>query len=227
MEYMECSEAILKLVKSGRACRIVLMSIQMSESTKPTVYVIAGPNGAGKTTFANHYLPAFAGCEEFVNADLIAAGLSPFNPESQAAYAGQLMLERIDRLTKTRTSFGFETTLAGRAHAVRLKSMKEDFGYRVSLFFIWLPSAEQAIARVANRVREGGHNVPESTIRRRYALGIKNFVSLYLPALDEWFVYNGCERPAEIILGQQDGVRQVYNDDLLVELKRIAPELVP
>lgn len=198
----------------------------MSEPTNPTVYVIAGPNGAGKTTFASRYLPQFAGCQEFVNADLIAAGLSPFNPESQSAAAGRLMLDRIDQLTAAQATFGFETTLAGRAHAKRLRAMKS-FGYRVSMFFIWLPSVDQAIARVATRVKEGGHNIPEPTIRRRYDLGILNFASLYMPVLDEWFVYNGSSRPAEIIVGQQDGNRRVYNDARFTELNQFSPELLP
>ncbi len=199
----------------------------MNPESQPTVYVIAGPNGAGKTTFASRYLPQFAGCREFVNADLIAAGLSPFNPESQSAAAGRLMLDRIDELSAAQTTFGFETTLAGRAHARRLRAMKTDFGYRVSMFFIWLPSVDQAIARVATRVREGGHNIPESTIRRRYDLGIKNFASLYIPVLDEWFVYNGSSRPAEIMVGQQDGNRRVYDDARFAELNQISPELLP
>lgn len=199
----------------------------MTESLIPTVYVIAGPNGAGKTTFANRYLPQFARCREFVNADLIAAGLSPFNPESQSALAGRLMLDRINELSQARLSFGFETTLAGRAHATRLRRMKSDYGYRLSMFFIWLPSVDHAIARVATRVREGGHNIPESTIRRRYASGIKNFASLYVPILDEWFVYNGAVLPSEIIFGQHDGSRRVFDDARYSELKQMSPELVP
>jgi len=104
--------------------------------------------------------------------------------------------------------------------------MKFDFGYRVSMFFIWLPSVDQAIARVATRVREGGHNIPEPTIRRRYDLGIKNLMSLYMPVLDEWFVYNGSSRPAEIIVGQQDGNWRVYDDARFAELKQHSPELL-
>ncbi len=200
--------------------------ISLTESIKPTVYVIAGPNGAGKTTFAEQYLPRFANCDEFVNADLIAAGLSPFNPEPQSVAAGRLMLERIDGLSARRASFGFETTLAGRTYAKRLQSMKTNLGYRVLMFFIWLPSVDQAIARVAARVREGGHNIPEPTIRRRYGLGIKNLASLYMPVLDEWFVYNGSSRPAGIVVGQQEGIRRVYDDARFAELKQLSPELL-
>ena len=199
----------------------------MIEPTNPTVYVIAGPNGAGKTTFASRYLPQFADCQEFVNADLIAAGLSPFNPKSQSVAAGRLMLDRIDELTSAQTSFGFETTLAGRARARRLRAMKADFGYHVCMFFIWLPSVDQAIARVAARVREGGHNIPEPTIRHRYELGIKNFGSLYASVLNEWFVYNGSGRPAEIIVGQHDGKRRIYDAASFAELQQLSPELMP
>ncbi|MBL8811090.1 MAG: hypothetical protein JNM43_13010 [Planctomycetaceae bacterium] len=120
---------------------------------QPTVYVIAGPNGAGKTTFATSFLPGFVNCREFVNADLIAAGLSPFDPDSQAVAAGRLMLQRIDSLVQERQTFGFETTLAGRGHARRLALMKSEVGYQVVLFFLWLETEALAISRVAARVR--------------------------------------------------------------------------
>src|SRR5439155_14228488 len=115
-------------------------------------YVIAGPNGAGKTTFASEFLPDFVQCREFLNADLIAAGLSPFAPESQNLRAGRLLLERIRELANTRADFGFETTLSGRTYVKLLGGMKAS-GYRIVLFFLWLPSAEMAIARVENRVK--------------------------------------------------------------------------
>jgi predicted ABC-type ATPase len=115
--------------------------------------VIAGPNGAGKTTFATTFLPGFVNCREFVNADLIAAGLSPFDPDSQSVTAGRLMLERINGLVHEKQSFGFETTLAGRAHARRLATMKSQAGYQVVLYFLWLESEALAISRVASRVR--------------------------------------------------------------------------
>jgi hypothetical protein len=121
----------------------------LAEIAQPTVYVIAGPNGAGKTTFATAFLPGFVNCREFVNADLIAAGLSPFDPDSQAVAAGRLMLQRIDELVLARQSFGFETTLSGRVHARRLTLMKSEAGYRVVLFFLWLETDALAISRVA------------------------------------------------------------------------------
>lgn len=161
-----------------------------------------------------------------MNADLIAAGLSPFKPESQAVAAGKLMLARMDDLTVGRQTFAFETTLAGRGHAKRLQSMKA-VGYRIVMFFIWLPAAEMAIARVASRVREGGHDIPQPTVRRRYALGMKNFAELYAPMLDSWYVYNGARWPAEIVICEQDGERQTYNEATLAEIKRHSPELLP
>ncbi len=147
--------------------------------------MIAGPNGAGKTTFATSFLPGFVNCREFVNADLIAIGLSPLNPESQAVTAGRLMLQRIDALVQEKHTFGFETTLAGRAHARRLASMKSGSGYRVVLFFLWLESEALAVSRVASRVRDGGHDVPTEVVRRRFQLGIRNFAELYRKLADD------------------------------------------
>ena len=199
----------------------------LNPESQPTIYVIAGPNGAGKTTFALRYLPRYVDCQEFVNADLIAAGLSPFNPESQAAAAGRLMLQRIDELSAARITFGFETTLAGRTHAKRLQSMKLNLGYRIAMFFIWVPSVEQAIGRVAARVREGGHNIPEPTIRRRYRLGIANFGTLYAPIIDQWIIYDGSDRPAVGIISDESGTRTILDDDRFDRLTKWTPELLP
>ena len=150
-------------------------------SKPPTVYVIAGPNGAGKTTFASRFLPDFVDCRQFLNADLIAAGLSPFAPETQNVRAGRLLLERIDELTAARENFGFETTLSGRTYARLLAELRSS-GYRIVLFFLWLPTADHAVLRVANRVGQGGHAVPEADVRRRFAAGLRNFFGLYRPS---------------------------------------------
>lgn len=150
----------------------------------PTTYVIAGPNGAGKTTFATEFLPDFVNCREFLNADLIAAGLSPFAPETQNVRAGRLLLERIGELSRAREDFGFETTLSGRTHAKLLTELKSS-GYRIDLFFLWLPSPDLAVLRVAERVSEGGHAVPEEVVRRRYASG-PEFFSIVRPTA--WFL---------------------------------------
>ena len=155
----------------------------------PTAYVIAGPNGAGKTTFASEFLPAFVRCREFLNADLIAAGLSPFAPETQNTRAGRLLLERIRELVAEQADFGFETTLAGRTYLKLLGDMKPS-GYRVVMFFLWLPTADAAVRRVALRVKQGGHSVPPGDVRRRYRAGLRNFFELYRPILDGWWCYD-------------------------------------
>ncbi len=164
----------------------------------PTVYVIAGPNGAGKTTLATKFLPDFVQCKQFLNADLIAAGLAPFNPESQNFAAGKLMLKRIDELTAQGENFSFETTLSGRAYLRRFQAMKQA-GYQIHLFFLWLPSEEVAIARVANRVKQGGHNIPEADIRRRYHAGVRNFFQHYSPRIDHWRIYNAMVTPPQLV----------------------------
>lgn len=169
-----------------------------SRIKSPAVYVIAGPNGAGKTTFATKFLPDFVNCREFLNADLIAAGLAPFAPETQNLRAGRLLLERIKELVSARDDFSFETTLSGRTYVRQLERMKQN-GYRVYLFFLWLPSDELALARVANRVRQGGHNIEEADIRRRFKSGIKNFFDLYRPLCDSWWLYDGSQVPPTII----------------------------
>lgn len=153
------------------------------------VIIIAGPNGAGKTTFAREFLPQEAGCPVFVNADLIAAGLSPFDPERAALQAGRLTLEAIARHVAQRESFAFETTLSGRAYARQI-SHWQGLGYRVELFFLSLPSADMAVQRVAERVRQGGHNIPEATIRRRFDAGRRLLTELYQPLVDQWVVYD-------------------------------------
>lgn len=160
----------------------------MEEET-PRIIIIAGPNGAGKTTFAREFLPGEAACPVFVNADLIAAGLAPFAPEAAALQAGRLMLQELARHFAARTSFAFETTLSGRAY-LRLIRQWQAAGYRVKLIFLQLASAEEAIARVAQRVRQGGHDIPEAVVRRRFAAGKDNFERLYAPLVDAWALYD-------------------------------------
>ena len=170
----------------------------------PKVYLIAGPNGSGKTTFASQFLPDFVECREFLNADLIAAGLSPFSPESQNVRAGRLLLERIGELAEQRADFGFETTLSGRTYINLLGRMKAA-GYRVVLFFLWLPSAEMAMARVANRARQGGHNVPALDVQRRYRAGLGNLFKLYRPLLDDWWFYDASWFPPKLVAWEESG----------------------
>ena len=151
--------------------------------------MIAGPNGAGKTTFATEFLPHEADCPVFVNADLIAAGLSPFRPNRVALQAGRVMLRRLDEQVARGESFAFETTLSGRGYAKFIPRWRQR-GYRVTLFFLRLPSPEVAIARVRQRVLEGGHDVPDRVIRRRFQAGWRNWERIYKDLVDEWAVYD-------------------------------------
>lgn len=166
--------------------------------------VIAGPNGAGKSTTASSLLKGTLEVPEFVNADLIAQGLSGFQPEGAVFHAGRVMLERIHYLAKKRVDFAFETTLASRTFAPWIAELLKT-GYAFHLVFLWLPNEEFAVARVAERVRMGGHNVPEETIRRRYHAGIGNFFRLYRPLADTWFFYdNSGSEPCLIAYGEKE-----------------------
>jgi len=160
----------------------------MSEP-RPTVVILAGPNGAGKSTAAPELLQDELAVSEFVNADVIARGLSAFDPDRAAMAAGRVMLKRLNELARQRESFAFETTLASRSFAPWLADLRAS-GYAVHLFFLWLSSADLAVQRVAHRVLSGGHNVPPDTIRRRYQAGIRNLFSLYQPVVTSWAVYN-------------------------------------
>lgn len=167
------------------------------------VVIIAGPNGAGKTTFAREFLPNEANCPAFINADLIAAGLSPFNPEAASVRAGRLMLKEIDEMVRLRKSFAFETTLSGRAYLHKIKQWQM-LGYHVKLLFLSLPTADVAVARVAARVSQGGHNIPEAVICRRFKAGMENFESLYRQQVDAWMLYdNSGSRPRIVAWGEQ------------------------
>jgi len=161
------------------------------------IIIIAGPNGAGKTTFANEFLPKEAGCFQFVNADLIAAGLSPFQPEKAAVKAGKIMINQIDEYVNREISFAFETTLSGKRYA-RLIPQWHEQGYNIKLFFLKLSSPEMAISRVKKRISEGGHSVPEKIIRRRYAAGLENFEKLYKPIVDWWRLFNNSYKLLQI-----------------------------
>lgn len=164
-------------------------------STELKVIIIAGPNGAGKTTFAREFLPNEAACPTFVNADLIAAGLSPFAPETAALQAGRLMLAELDRHFAAKQSFAFETTLSGRAYAKSIHSW-QSAGYKVELIFLKLHDAEEAVARVAQRVLQGGHDIPDDVVRRRFDQGLKNLEQIYQPLVDAWAVYdNSSDEP--------------------------------
>jgi predicted ABC-type ATPase len=186
---------------------------------QPTAYVIAGPNGAGKTMFATEFLPGFVKCREFLNADLIAAGLSPFAPETQNIRAGRLLLERIRELSMAGSDFGFETTLSGRTHAKLLSSLKRS-GYLINLFFLWLPSAELAVLRVATRVIRGGHAVPDAIVRRRYASGLQNFFRIYCPLVDGWWLYDASCLPPRTIAREEQGKLDASDAELFAQIEK-------
>lgn len=170
------------------------------------LYIISGCNGAGKTTASYTILPEMLDCNEFVNADEIAKGLSPFNPNNVAIKAGRIMLTRISELIEGGKDFAFETTLSTRSYVNTIKKAKEK-GYFVTVLYFWLNSPELAVERVKVRVAEGGHNIPENVIRRRYDLGIKNMFNLYIPKADYWMLIDNSKSPFEIIAdGEKDNI---------------------
>lgn len=176
------------------------------------LYIIAGCNGAGKTTASYTVLPEMLGCREFVNADEIARGLSPFNPEGVAIQAGRLMIERVLQLMKDGQDFAFETTLATRSY-IKLIKKAQSVGYFVTLLFFSLPTPEQAVLRVARRVSQGGHNIPQDVIYRRYEAGLKNFFQLYIPVVDFWSLYDNNTCPTmRIASGWRKGERLEVTD---------------
>lgn len=181
---------------------------------RPSVVILSGPNGAGKSTAAPELLQDELAVSEFVNADVIARGLSAFDPDRAAMAAGRVMLGRLNELAGQRESFAFETTLASRSFAPWLRDLRAS-GYAVHLFFLWLSSPELAVERVAHRVRAGGHNVPAETIRRRYSAGIRNLFDLYQPVVTSWAVYN-CSGPRSQLIaeGLDSAPIKVYDRDV-------------
>lgn len=173
------------------------------------VIVIAGPNGAGKSTTAPAILNGALGVTEFVNADTIAQGLSAFNPEKAAFQAGRVMLERLQQLADDRENFAFETTLASKTFAPWIKRLKAE-GYAFHLFYLWLPSPEFAIARVAERVRVGGHHVPDDTVRRRYRAGLANFFDRYMLLADTWHMLDNSREAEPHLIATHDRESGVF-----------------
>lgn len=162
------------------------------------LYIISGCNGAGKTTASYTVLPKILECKEFVNADEIAKGLSPFNPEGVAFEAGRLMLQRIDDLLESNVTFAIETTLATKSY-VHLVRRAQSMGYFVHLIFFWLESLELAISRVAERVSKGGHNIPQDVIKRRYVAGITNLFARFMNEVDLWMIYDNSRTPRTFV----------------------------
>lgn len=185
----------------------------------PNLYIIAGPNGAGKTTAAYNLLPDVLHCPNFVNADEIARGLSPFAPETVSFQAGRIMLQRIDELLPQKVDFAIETPLSTRSY-VQLVRRAQALEYKVHLIFFFLENEEQAIARVAQRVSNGGHGIPEEDIRRRFTRGIYNLINLYMPICDSVLVYNNMRTPAQLVARKktQTGAIDVIESEMWKQL---------
>lgn len=186
--------------------------------TAPELFVIAGPNGAGKTTFAREYLPHFAKCREFVNADLIAGGISPFSPATAAIESGRIMLEKIGELAAQRHTFAFETTLSGRGYLALFRRLKNS-GYRIHIIFLWLPGVEMAIRRVKDRVRRGGHSVPEHDIRRRFDRGVRNLLTEYHELVETWSLFDNSARQPRLIARANNGEISEFDAPLFRKIK--------
>jgi len=183
----------------------------------PRLYIIAGPNGAGKTTFAREFLPRYAECKQFVNADFIAGGLAPFSPETAALRAGRLLLEQIRLLADKRSDFGFETTLSGVTYVSLLRKLKAQ-GYRIQMFFLWIPNVELALKRIADRVRMGGHDIPKNVVRRRFHKGLQNLFKLYRPLLDSWTIFDNSGVLPQLIAREEVGELSVFDEDLFARI---------
>lgn len=191
----------------------------MRKKQKPTCFIIAGPNGAGKTTFALRYLPQIAGCRNFVNADLIAYGFSPFDSLSAQYEAGRLFLRQIYANIDKRVDFAFETTLAGRSQINLLKKLRQN-GWQIVLFFLWIPDAAFSKSRVRERVENGGHNIPDDAIYRRYPRIMYNLIKIYIPLCDKMICYdNSRSKPVPVF--EQDGkIRRIFIQDIYERILR-------
>lgn len=179
----------------------------------PNVYIIAGPNGAGKTTFATSYLPVYAKCKQFVNADLIAKGLSPFAPELAAMKAGRVVLEQLHSLAATKQDFGFESMLSGKTYISLIKMLKKH-GYIVHLYYLWVPSVSVSLSRIKERVAQGGHHVPSQDVRRRYGKSKENFLNHYRNLADFWYVFDNSVAPPLMIAKGVEQVETVFEREL-------------
>ncbi len=187
--------------------------------SKKNVYVIAGPNGSGKTTFARLFLPDYVKCPNFVNADLIAQGLAPFQPRAAALKAGKLVLQQIREYAERGVDFAFETTLSGKSYANLSKELKTK-GYALHLFFLWIPSPELAIGRIKDRLTEGGHHVPAEDVRRRFLRGVRNFFEIYESLLDRWVLFDNSKTKPILIAKRRNGHLEVFDQKLFDMIQR-------
>ncbi len=176
--------------------------------SKPKLYVIAGPNGSGKTTFAEKFLPGYADCFEFINADMIAKGLSPFIPSKVAIKAGKILLNEIADCSRRKVNFAFETTLSGKSYINLFHRIKQQ-GYELHMFFLWVPKVQLSLARIADRVKKGGHDIPERDVRRRFARGLKNLFEVYRPLFDTWSVYDNSTGKPKLVFAVEHGTINV------------------
>ena len=183
----------------------------------PNLFIIAGPNGAGKTTFAKEFLPHDAKCENFVNADLIAQGLSPFSPAAAGIKAGRLLLKQIHEFAEQCADFAFETTLAGKTYVAVLRRLKQQ-GYAIHLFFLWIPSVELAVARIKDRMANGGHDVPVADVRRRFGRSVSNFLKVYRALLDSWTLFDNSTTRPSLIAEEKNGKLIVVDPELFAKI---------
>jgi predicted ABC-type ATPase len=183
------------------------------------VHIIAGPNGLGKTTFAKTFLPEYAKCDRFINADLIAQGLSPFSPSQVAIKSGKLVLGQIKEYSENRVDFSFETTMSGVTYLKYFKMLKEK-GYKINIFFLWIPSSQLAVARVKDRVAQGGHNVPIEDIKRRFKRSMNKFFKEYRLLADKWILFNNEETTPKIIARKQNAHIEVVNQNLFANITK-------
>ena len=183
------------------------------------LYIIAGPNGSGKTTFARKFLPDHAECTHFINADLIAQGLSPFSPVVAAMKAGRLVLKEIQELSGKGISFAFETTLSGKTYLSLIKSLKNT-GYQIHLFFLWIPSPNLALERIKERVASGGHDVPAADVRRRFRRSVDNFFKVYESYLDSWMLFDNSEETPRLVAEKASGKLSIKDTELFSKISK-------
>ena len=195
----------------------------MINKKKPTCYIIAGPNGSGKTTFALNYLPEIANCHNFVNADLIAYGISPLNSLAVQYDAGRLFLNEVHKNITKRIDFAFETTLAGRSQISLLKKLRQD-GWQIVLFFLWIPSADFSKDRVRQRVQDGGHDISDDAIYRRYPRIMHNLINIYMPLCDKISCYDNSNPEPVLVFEQDENGNDIINEDLYQAILRCADD---